>query len=95
MNNNAKSAAVAAMEVEMPDFDGTGPRRGGRGMGRGAGRGQGFGHIPDSNMVQGFQGHIYEYTREELLERKAALEKEVRWIEERLKEFEPSTNEEN
>jgi hypothetical protein len=46
-------------------------------------------------MVQGFQGHVYEYTREELLERKAALEKEVRWIEERLKEFEPAPNGEN
>lgn len=86
------------MEVNMPDFDGTGPRRGGRGgrgLGRGGGRGQGFGPSPDTNMVQGFQGHVYEYTREELLERKAALEKEVRWIEERLKEFEPAPNGEN
>lgn len=76
----------------MPNYDGTGPRgtgRPGRGMGRGRGQGSGRGQgmvmppqEPDS------QGYMYEYTREELKERKQALLKEIEWIDARIKEFE-------
>jgi hypothetical protein len=36
---------------------------------------------------------MYEYTLEELQERKAALEKEILWIEDRIKEFVDQTPE--
>ncbi len=84
------------MEVNMPGFDGTGPRGGGR-RGQGLGRrnryGQGFeGGFGQPPAPEG-QGQMYEYTLEELQERKAALEKEILWIEDRIKEFVDQTPE--
>ncbi len=74
----------------MPGYDGTGPRgegAGGRGMGRRNRCGQGIGAGNAQNTVSGSQGYVYEYTMEELIERKTALEKEIIWIGERIKEF--------
>ncbi|MDD4223781.1 MAG: DUF5320 domain-containing protein [Candidatus Cloacimonetes bacterium] len=70
----------------MPGYDGTGPRgtgQPGRGQGRRNRHGQGHAGQPP---FEG-QGYFYEYTLEELRERKQALEEEIRWIEDRIKEL--------
>lgn len=77
----------------MPNFDGRGPRGAGRG---GYGRGQGprnrFGQNQADEPVPQETGAteptFYEYTLEELKERKLALAKEIEWIEARIREFE-------
>lgn len=86
-------AEYAIKELEMPNYDGTGPRgtgRPGRGMGRGRGQGMGRGQergdLPPQDPAA--QGYMYEYTLEELKERKQALLKEIEWIDARIKEFE-------
>lgn len=78
----------------MPGYDGTGPRPGGRGGG-GLGRRnrQGQGSCVNPGAESTSQGYVYEYTLEELEERKSALEKEIIWIEERMKEFKHDTSE--
>jgi hypothetical protein len=50
------------------------------------------GQDPDSQAVNAdpsaVQGYVYEYTLEELNERKQALQKEIVWIEDRIRELE-------
>jgi len=75
----------------MNDFDGTGPRGGGR-PGRGRGQRNRFGQnqannaAPQETWTSG--ATFYEYTLEELKERKQALAKEIEWIEARIRELE-------
>lgn len=74
----------------MPGFDGTGPRGGvrrGQGMGLRRRHGRGFDSGPVQMTGSDSQEYMYEYTLEELKERKAALEKEIHWIDDRMKEF--------
>ncbi len=71
----------------MPGFDGTGPRGNGR-PGRGLGNRNRYGQGHAGEVRAEGQGHVYEYTLEELKDRKQALEEEIRWIEDRIREFE-------
>jgi hypothetical protein len=84
---NAISAKNATEEVEMPGFDGTGPRGSGR-PGRGLGCRNRFGQGQAGKNSLPKQGYVYEYTLEELKERKQALEEEIRWIDDRIGELE-------
>lgn len=71
----------------MPGYDGTGPRGTGR-PGRGLGRQNRYGKGHAGESLPPEQGYVYEYTLEELKERKQALEEEIRWIEDRIGELE-------
>lgn len=78
----------------MPGFDGTGPRGNGR---PGRGRGQALRnrqaqlgpHVGATQNTPAAGDYFYEYTLEELRERKKALEQEIRWIEDRIREMDP------
>ena len=70
----------------MPGYDGTGPRGTGRPK-RGQGRRNRYGQGYANANTPRDEGYVYEYTLEELRERKQALEEEIRWIEDRIKEL--------
>lgn len=82
----------------MPGFDGTGPRgpgRGGRRMGSGGNANRHrHGQNQEGEIITPGLGpdYVYEYTLEELKERKQALEKEIQWLEERIREFEENAS---
>ena len=74
----------------MPNFDRTGPKGSGR-SGRFCGNANRYRHgqiRTDSVTTDELSSdYIYEYTLEELIERIQALEKEIQWIEQRIREF--------
>ncbi len=88
----------------MPGFNGKGPRgsgRSGRGMRQGMGvagnasrqrRGQrNLDDFVDPDFVENAMRthpYIYQYSLEELKERKQELEKEIQWLNDRIKELE-------
>lgn len=90
----------------MPGFNGKGPRgsgRSGRGMGPGSGaggggqmgprRGRNTGEQENQDYIQNAERthpYIYQYSLEELRERKQELEKEIKWLDDRIKELETS-----
>lgn len=94
----------------MPRLDGTGPRgsgRPGRGMGpchtakqqenygpRMHRHGHRHGNGSGCNQLQNNQDVIYDYSAEELNNRKQTLEKEMQWLNERIKEI-GETNEDS
>ncbi len=86
----------------MPGFNGKGPRSGGgRGRGQRSGLGGGYGGMQRGRrsgagldnagfIDKAMQTHpyIYQYTLDELKERKSALEEEIGWLNDRIKELE-------